>query len=99
MIPTIDDPLRSTEIEVGNSAELVGKVFVEVRTPAAVTFQIVTACKFPTKLAGGTEALSGFTGVGTGLGGFKPKAKGVAPVIQISPAESTAAAVAIDVAD
>ena len=48
---------------------------------------------------GGATALSGFTGVAAGVGGIKPKAKGVAPAIQISPAASTAAAVAMDAAD
>ena len=43
MIPTMDAPFRSTDMAVGNTTELVGKVFVEARTPAAVSFQIVTA--------------------------------------------------------
>ena len=75
--------------------ELVGKVVVPESTPAAVTFHSVTACKLPAAEFGGTNALSGLTGVGAGLGGVKPSAKGVAPAIQISPTESTAAAVAI----
>jgi hypothetical protein len=84
---------------VGKTTELVGKVFVAARTPAAVTFHNVTACKLPTAVFGKTDALSGLTGVAVGLGDTKPKAKGVAPTIQISPAESTAAAVAIEAAD
>lgn len=99
MIPTMDAPLRSTEIEVGKSVELVGTVFVKVKAPADVSFHIVTACKLPIGELGGATALSGFTGVAVGVGGIKPKAKGVAPAIQISPAASTAAAVAMDAAD
>ena len=84
---------------VGITTELVGKVFVAISTPAAVTFQSVTACKLPKAVVGGAEALSGFIGVAAGLGAISPSAKGVAPAIQMSPAESTTAAVAIDTGD
>ena len=99
MIPTTEAPFRSTAIAVGNKTEDVGKVLVNARTPAAVTFQIVIALKSPTFVVGGTSALSGLRGVALGLGAINSCVKGVAPAIQISPTESTAAAVAIDAAD
>ena len=33
----------STEIAVGNNTELVGRVLVNTKVPAALTFQMVTA--------------------------------------------------------
>ena len=99
IIPTTDVPLLSTLIAVGNKIELVGNVYVNKREPVALTFQIATACKSPINTAGGITALSGSKGVAVGEGAINPVASGVAPVIQISPAESTAAAVAIDAAD
>ena len=48
---------------------------------------------------GGITVLSGSKGVAVGEGAINPVASGVAPAIQMSPAASTAAAVAIDEAD
>ena len=45
------------------------------------------------------SAASIATAAAVDAGGFRPKASGVAPAIQISPAESTAADVATDAAD
>ena len=99
IIPTTDVPLLSTLIAVGNKIELVGNVYLNKREPVALTFQIATACKSPINVAGGIATLSGSNGVAVGEGAINPVASGVAPVIQISPAESTAAAVAIYAAD
>ena len=99
IIPTTEAPLLSTAIDVGNTTVLEGKVFVSNNAPAALTFQIATAFKSPINTDGGITALSGFNGVAVGAGGVAPETSGVAPVIQISPAGSTAAAVAIDAAD
>ena len=72
---------------------------VNTSAPAALTFQIVTACRSPINADCGITALSGFSGVGEGDGGVRPVTNGVAPAIHMSPAGSTAAAVAIDAAD
>ena len=58
---------------------------------------MVIACRSPTNVVGGVTALSGLMGLG--CSGTSPMANGVAPAIQISPAESTAAAVAIEAGD
>jgi hypothetical protein len=95
----MEAPFRSTAIDVGNKTEVVGKLLVKTSAPPVVNFQIVIALKSPIFVVGGTSALSGFMGDAPGLGAINSWAKGVAPAIQMSPTESTAAAVAIDAAD
>jgi len=60
---------------------------------------MVIACRSPINADCGITVLSGFNGVAVAAGGVNPVASGVAPAIHISPAGSTAAAVAIDATD